>query len=306
MLRKLLYLVAATAFIAGAPLAAQEPAALVVQLEGGADIRRDGATSAAAIGSQLLAGDEVLPASGARAVLIMRTGAQQIVTEPTTVTVPTGSGSSTIFDRARQMLAQAASAEARNAGGRQGMIRPIPGEPVIVKPRNGLTVTSTHPTFEWMPVDGAENYTVQIRKLEGRARPMRFQVDGAHSWTLPAEQDGLEHGATYAWTVAPRPGRPTPEQQFSVLDATEAESLDARLEEISTLGLDPHGDGLFLTAMIYREMDLFYEARSALMGIEEQGAMSAELYLLKGEILNMLGHAEEAQAAFDRADELMR
>lgn len=302
-----LHLVAAAALLVQAPLGAQDPAALLVQLSGDVRIQRaGGASSSAAVGARLVPGDQVVPASGARAVLILRTGAQQVVTSATTVSAPSGGGDATLFSRAMDMLGQAASAEARAAGGRQGMIRPIPGEPVIVAPRNSLTVTTTHPTFEWMAVEGAESYTIQIRKLEEGARPMRHQVRGGSTWTLPADQPGLTHGATYAWTVAPRPGRPTREQEFRVFDEEQARTLESSLGEISTLGLDPHGDGLFLTAMIYREMDLFYDARSAIEGIEEQGDMSADLYLLKGEILNVLGHADEARAAFDRADELMR
>jgi predicted RNA polymerase sigma factor len=34
--------------------------------------------------------------------------------------------------------------------------------------------------------------------------------------------------------------------------------------------------------------------------------MSADMYMLKGEILNTLGHEAEARAAFDKADALMR
>ena len=34
--------------------------------------------------------------------------------------------------------------------------------------------------------------------------------------------------------------------------------------------------------------------------------MSAELYLLKGDILASLGRAREAREAFDKADEMMR
>ena len=34
--------------------------------------------------------------------------------------------------------------------------------------------------------------------------------------------------------------------------------------------------------------------------------LSADLYLLKGEVLDALGQLEEARAAFDRADALLR
>ena len=58
--------------------------------------------------------------------------------------------------------------------------------------------------------------------------------------------------------------------------------------------------------MIFRDMNLYYDAAGALDALEASGDMSAELYLLKGEILNSLGRGEEATAAFNRADEMMR
>lgn len=304
-MRKHLRWAALLALVAAAPLAAQDnPAALVVKLQGDVQVRHAGGAVPASVGTRLVAGDEVLPASGARAILITRTGAQQVVTEATTVQEPRAGGNPDLFARAMSTLAQAASADARTAGGRQGMIRPIPGEPVLVAPRNGLTVTGDHPTFSWMPVEGATAYTLQLRKVDG-GRPMRYEVTGTE-WTLPATEAALEAGATYAWTVAPKGGRPTREQQFKVIDGIDRETLDTTLGEIRAMGLDPMGDGLFLTAVIFRDLGLFYDAASALTSVEATGEMSADLYLLKGEILNVLGHEEEARKAFDKADAMMR
>ena len=86
------------------------------------------------------------------------------------------------------------------------------------------------------------------------------------------------------------------------------ESVDMQdyLDEIAVFGLDPMTDGLFLTVVAYRDMGLFYDAAGALDTVEGQASLSAELYLLKGEILAELGQEEAARAAFDRADELMR
>ncbi len=78
------------------------------------------------------------------------------------------------------------------------------------------------------------------------------------------------------------------------------------MEEISVFGLDPMGDGLFLTVVAFRDLGLFYDANDALVDVENQASLSAELYMLKGEILAELGHEEGARAAFDKADELMR
>ena len=307
-MRKLLNLAAATVVLVAAPLVAQEPAALVIRLQGDVQVRHGAqGPGAATVGERLLAGDEVIPASGARAFLITRTGATQQVTEATTISEPRGGGNPDMFARAVRTLGQAASADARTAGGRQGMIRPIPGEPVLVAPRNGLVVTDTRPTFSWMPVEGATGYTIQVRRVDPQGdRPVRFQVGNATEWTLPDSVPELTAGAEYAWTVAPSSGRPTREQRFHVIGGNQRLELDGYMDQVSDMGLDPQGDGLFLTAMIFRDMDLFYDAATALDAVETAGDMSAELYLLKGEILNRLGRGDEATAAFDRADELMR
>ena len=105
------------ALVTAAPLAAQEdPAALVVRLQGDVQIRHAGTAAPAAVGSRLVTGDEVLPASGARVILITRTGAQQVVTEATTIQEPRGGGNPDLFARALSTLAQAASSDARSAG----------------------------------------------------------------------------------------------------------------------------------------------------------------------------------------------
>jgi len=308
-MRKLLNLAALVAVAVASPLAAQDdPAALVIRVQGDVQVRHGGADpAAAAVGERLQPGDEVLPASGARAFLITRTGATQQVTEATTVSEPQGGGNPDMFDRAMRTLAQAASADARSAGGRQGMIRPIPGEPVLVAPRNGLIVTSRRPTFSWMAVEGATGYTIQVRRVDPPGeRPMRFQVESGTEWTLPDSVAELTEGAEYAWTVAPSAGRPAREQRFHIIDPIGRIELDGYVEQVSDMGLDPQGDGLFLTAMIFRDMNLYYDAADALDALESAGDMSAELYLLKGEILNSLGHGEEATAAFNKADEMMR
>lgn len=304
-MRKQLRWAALLALVTAVPLAAQEdPAALVVRVQGDVQIRHGGGTVPAAQGARLAVGDQVIPAEGARAILITRTGANQVVTEATTIEEPRSGGNPDLFARAMSTLAQAASADARTAGGRQGMIRPIPGEPVLVAPRNQLTVSRTRPTFSWMAVEGATGYTIQVRNTAG-GPPMRFQVTTTE-WTLPENEAELQAGAVYAWTVAPTGGRPTREQQFTVIRQEDYELLTSTLGEIRAMGLDPMGDGLFLTAVVFRDLELYYDAARALDAVEKAGDMSADLYLLKGEILNVLGHEEEARKAFDKADALMR
>ncbi len=289
-----------------APLAAQgSPAALVIRVQGAVDVTHgSSAATPASVGEQMFVGDGVLPSSGARAVLITRAGAQQVVTERTTIAAPTGGGNPDIFDRALATLAQAASTDA-TAGGRQGMIRPIPGQTALVAPRNALNVASPRPTFTWTATPG-QSYDLMLRNLDG-GRPTVYEVGADTVWTLPDSAADLDRGATYQWTIfvgGRRTGRALPPQDFRVIGLEESVDLEDYLDEIEVFGLDPRGDGLFLTVVAFREMGLFYEAREALEDVEATGPLSWELYKLKGEILAELGHEEEARAAFDRADAL--
>jgi hypothetical protein len=127
------------------------------------------------------------------------------------------------------------------------------------------------------------------------------------AWTLPDTAADLEQGATYQWTVfvgGRRSGRAVPPQDFRVISLEESVELEDYIDEIAVFGLDPRGDGLFLSVVAYRDMGLFYEARRALDEVEADGPLGSELYRLKGEILAELGHEEQARAAFDRADTL--
>jgi hypothetical protein len=289
-----------------APLAAQgDPAALVIRVQGAVDVTHGRAAPApAAVGERMFVGDGVLPGTGSRAILITRAGAQQVVTERTTIDEPTGGGNPDIFDRALATLAQAAGTDA-SSGGRQGMIRPIPGQTALVAPRNALNVAEPRPTFSWTATPG-QTYDLMLRRLDD-GRPVVYEVGADTIWALPDTAADLEQGAEYQWTIfvgGRRSGRALPPQNFRVIGLEESVDLEDYLEQIAVFGLDPRGDGLLLTVVAYRDMGLFYDARDALEDVEAGGPLSWELYKLKGEILAELGHEEEARAAFDRADTL--
>lgn len=296
----------ALAATGAAPLSAQgNPAALVIRVQGDVDVTHGGgAPMPAVVGERMFVGDGVLPSAGARAVLITRSGAQQVVTQRTTIAESTEGGHPDIFERAMATLAQAAGTDA-TTGGRQGMIRPIPGQTALIAPRNALNVATQRPTFSWTATAG-QTYDLMLRKLQD-GRPVVYEVGADTVWTLPDSVTDLDHGATYQWTIfvgGRRSGRALPPQDFRVISLEESVEMEEYLEEISVFGLDPRGEGLLLTLVAYRDMGLFYEARRAVEGVESAGPLSWELYKLKGEILAELGHEEAARAAFDRADEL--
>ena len=285
--------------LAPPPLGGQEaPAALVVKLQGEVSIRSGSATTPAEVGARPVAGDQVVLAAGARAYLVHRSGQTQVVTERTTIAAPAaGSAEGDVFSRTVRVLAQAANSNARTQPNRQGMIRPIPGEPVLVAPRNGIKVSAVRPIFRWMPVKGATGYTLQLR-TEGE-RPRRFEVEGTE-WTFPESEAHLVPGRSYRWTVAPAGC----EEPFVVMDEAERRELEWGIEAISAMGLDPRSEGRLLVAVVFAGLGLYYDAICAL---EQAGdPLECDLYPLKGEVLDRLGRLEEAREAFDRADALLR
>lgn len=306
-MKKVLTLSLLAASAIASPLVAQDPVALVIRVQGDVDVRHgDGAPAPAAVGEQMFVGDGVMPGEGSRAILVTRTGGQQVVTEETTMQAPRGAGNPDIFDRAMRTLARAASADGAT-GGRQGMIRPLTCGVAPISPRNDLLITGTTPTFTWSAIEG-QTYEVMVQHLGSGQRPQIFDVGTDTTFTLP-DSSALASGGRFAWTIIPggRPnGRACEQMHFRTMSLEDSVELEDYMDEISVFGLDPMGDGLFLTVVAFRDMELFYDARDALVTVESQTSLSADLYLLLGEILTEIGQGEAARNAFDRADELMR
>ena len=297
-------------FLAAVPLPLQDsPAAVVVKLDGSVQVQLGaGAFQAATVGMRLAAGDRILPGPDGQAVLVFSSGATQTVTSALTIQAESGAEEEDLFSRTVQVLAQAANSDARNQPNRQGMIRPVPGAPEIVAPRNDIPVRSARPTFTWLSAAGHETgeYMIQIRR-EGEA-PARYDVGADGSWTLPDDAPSLEPGAAYWWTVGPkRGGRPSREMKFQVLSLEKHDALNEQMGTLMNAGLDPEGDGAFMAAIIYREAGLYYDAARSLEFLEELGQpLGVNALLLKGEIMDAMGDLEAARGAFDRADRLRR
>jgi len=303
-MRKLLLVLMAAVVASAAARFQDAPAAVLVKVQGEVQVKLGNAPPlAAAVGTRLGVGDQVLPGAGAEAVVVHRTGRTQVVREATTIEAAEAGAQGDMFTRTVRVFAQAASSDARQTGNRQGMIRPLPGGPAPIAPRNGLKVQSARPTLTWFSVPGASAYRVQIRQEGGT--PKRFEAGSDTVFTLPADGE-LTRGATYHWTVAPEGGRPVMEQTFVVASPEELKQVEGALAAIEGMGLDPAEDGRLLVAVVYTDLGLLYEAEQAIVGLERAGDVSADVFLLKGEVLDALGHFDEARAAFDKADGMLR
>ncbi|MGQ0563330.1 MAG: hypothetical protein ACT443_15835 [Gemmatimonadota bacterium] len=283
-----------------------DPTAVVVQITGGVQVQRNGQTASvpATVGLSLMPGDRVVISSGGKAVLLFKTGKMQTASQTLTIADAQRDQPGGLFSQTVTTLAQVATTNARTQPNRQGMIRPIPGEPAPIAPRNGVKVADLHPSFTWFSLPDAQGYTVQVRRIEPMpGRPQRFDAGRDTSWTYPATALPLIPGGLYEWTVASsNGGRPATVQRFRVVDSEDLARVSSTLEELVTAGIDPLTDGLFLTALAYRDAGLMYDAGRLLERLAENGARGRAYYLLRGEVFDALGDLDAAAQAFARAD----
>lgn len=286
-----------------APQGQEGPVAMVVKVDGEVMVApASSSPEPVSVGTGVEAGDRIIPSSGASAVLVYRTGATRTVNQEETISEPESTEERDLFNRTVQVLAQAASTDARARPNRQGMIRPLPGQPGLISPVNDLTIMGQRPTFVWFSTPGATGYRIQVR-VPGET-PMRMEVGADTVWAWPDTETPLRQGVTYHWTVSPvGSGRIAPEGSFQVLDSQAREELEAELDLLRELGMDPDGDGLFLTAILFKEWGLPYDAVDALSRLEQRGdPVTAPVLYLKGELLDAMGRLEEASRVFTLAD----
>lgn len=296
---------------------ANDPEAVLVEMSGAVQVQRspDASPQDAAVGLQLNVGDRVLVPEDGRAALLFSAGRVERITSDLTVEGAPGREPTGLFAQTVLTLQQVATTDARTQVNRQGMIRPIAGAPQPVAPRNAITLLEARPTLHWFGVPEAEEYMVQLRRVddaceaEPEHRPQecritRFNTGPDTAWTPPADY-GLSPGATFEWTVGAMPGgRVAPDaQRFRLADSSDYELASGALRAIEGLGLDPAVDGLFLAALAFRDAGFYYEVERALRQMEAMDRGSGRYYfMLLGEVLDALGDLDAAASAFARAD----
>ncbi|HYJ78141.1 MAG TPA: hypothetical protein VEW03_00865 [Longimicrobiaceae bacterium] len=299
-LRRTLLLLALA--LPAAAAAAQQGAAVavIVRLSGAVRVAPPGraAPRAATVGMRVAAGERLVVPRGASAVLLYRSGRAETVTRDTRIAAPRDTAAPGVFRQTLRTLGEVSSTDARLQPNRQGMIRPLAGAAVPIEPRNEVAVVSERPRFVWFAIPGAGGYVLQFRHL-GTGALRRFPVGRDTAWT-PPDPDALERGARYEWSVAAVDGgRAAPPQRFRILSRAGLDSLEVRLAEVQAAGLSPDGDGLFLTALIYRDAGLLYHARTALDRLAATGGRAGrDVHLLRGEVYDGLGMLSHAEAEF--------
>jgi hypothetical protein len=281
-----------------------EPVAVLAQVEGAVQVRpaAGGGTEAARVGRGLFPGDSVAIGSGGRAVLLYRTGRMQTTTQGVRIAEPREADSGTLYERTVRTIGQVATTDVRNQPNRQGMIRPVPGLPSPIAPRNEIAILDVRPTLTWYATPGATNYMVQLRRTDAAgARAVRFETGTDTTWHYPAGEPALEAGGTYEWTVAAG-GRVASPQRFRVAAPAVFAAVAAAVDELRGEGVDPAGDGMFVMAIVYRDAGLFYDADAVLRRLSENGGGGRFFHMLRGLVFDALGDLDASAAAFAAAD----
>jgi hypothetical protein len=285
---------------------AAEPTAVVVQVTGTVQVQRVGesTTKPIAVGANLAPGDKVIIASGAKALLMYKSGKMEPATANLTIAEPESRAPSGRFQQVVGTVSALATTNARLQPNRTGMIRPVPGEPIPIAPRNGVRVLDVRPTFSWFKTPSATGYMIQIRRLGPNAgKPERFQTRDT-AWSYPASATPLIPGAEYEWTVGTAEGRiASIPGRFRVVSPEEFAQVATVLRELTTAGVDPASDGLFVLALAYRDAGLFYEAARAVDKLAAAGAGKGRtFFFLRGEVLDAIGDIDGASRSFAAAD----
>lgn len=286
------------------PAPAQQSAALLVQFRGQVKVFRGeaGEELETRVGLRLREDDRVDVPRGGRAVLLLKDGRLLTASSPVAVTAGGVTEASELFGETVEAMDRVADADAPPEEG-EGGARPAPGAAWPLAPAGGVTVLEPRPRFTWQPARGAEGYTIQIRPLDGGGPVLRFETGADTVWSLPDNALPLRPGAEYAWTVvAGSAGRSAAQQRFRVADARVVERLGDFYSRLEEQGVDPRGDGLFLTAIVMNELGLAYEARRALEALEASGAsLGPEVHLLRAQVYRKVGDLDAAREAYQEA-----
>jgi hypothetical protein len=273
--------------MAGMPAgaAADETVAMVLEASSRVEIRRlaDRDRMRAATGLRLGAGDSVFVPAGATITLLLRSGrVRQLASDY----VLPGAGGDV------QGLARTALQPVAAAREPAGYLRPLSGGPVPLSPRSGAVIPPGNVMLRWHAADGADGYTVHIRRTDVPGR-LRFRAGRDTVWTPGTAM--LEQGVTYEWSVTTADdGRPGSPETFTVIDSTAWQGILAELAEIEALDL-PLPARLLLRALVYLRESMLHEAVRMFDELAQTGTpLSDEVIALYSNALIDIGDAESA------------
>jgi hypothetical protein len=267
---------------------------LLVTAAGDVQLKRSTWTnySPTSLGALLYTGDQILPAKGAKAVILCDGLTQW--------QVPTGAPSGLANGcppSDKPILIHGASHIGGTRGGNDPLI------PYIVTPRKTLILTAT-PTFRWNAVSGAKNYVVRLNT----DKIIWEQTTNQNSIVYPGDP-ALKPGVNYLLTIEADNGKRSQDEGvaglgFSLMTADQAAPVLKSKAALNALNLSAEAEALAL-AQLYQGNNLTSEAIEVLNGLASQQTQVAAVYRMLGDLylqssLNLLA-ADHYQRAIDLA-----
>ena len=267
---------------------------LLVSVTGDVQLKRSTWTnfSPTSLGALLFTGDQILPAKGAKAVILCDGLTQWLV--------PTGAPSGLANGcppASKPILMRGASHIGGTRGGNDPLI------PYIIAPRKTRILTAT-PTLRWNAVPGAKSYTVRLTT----DKVIWEQTTDQNSLVYPGNP-ALKPGVNYLLTIEADNGKRSQDEGvaglgFSLMTADEANPVLKAKSAVTALNLSAEAEALAL-AQLYQGNNLTSEAVEILNGLAAQQTEVAAIYRMLGDLylqssLNLLA-ADNYQSAIDLA-----
>ena len=271
--------------------------ALLYSVENGSvELRRSGWSEATRIYpfTFLYDDDRLTVSTGANVVLFCSTGSFRNWTRTSEANV-----GSTCFDLPRWERPSFGVSEVWSAAD--------PTVPYVISPWSGQVLTS-QPELRWNAVEGAEQYTVTLRRRVGE--------DWADVWTVttdetaicyPEGQPELAVGEEYALSVSVDDG-PIVQMQdtavFSLMGGEEAQAARAAISSIEELDIDQTAKTLLLAEKAYSQFKLFSQGINELTQLVNSGEETAQVHRLLGDYYIRVGLQLPAEESYAKAIEL--
>lgn len=268
-------------------VAQRAPVGVVAVVRGTLELQREGwnAFVPVSTGASLRVGDQVRLAPGAQTRIVCADAVVVDLREGTTPN-PCRSQDGWIFDITRTPWANTVlSADDARI-------------PKVIAPRATALLTTT-PTIRWSAVEGAETYTVILRREAEEV--WRVTVRGTTTLDYPADQPPLERGPMYRFVVSADDGLRENAQGAGVVVLTEREvqEVAAEVRRLEQLAVDDATRRLVL-ANLYASRGLYADALALLEGLTNSPAQPAPLRLL-GDIYLAIGLPDLAAAPYTQA-----
>jgi hypothetical protein len=258
---------------------------LLIVSDGDVQLKRNQWTDfhPASFGALLYRGDQIRPASGAKAIVLCN--------NLETWNVPAGTPSG-LSNGCPQDSEPALVRSSSLIGNTRGSSDPL--IPYIISPRATKLLTAK-PRLSWNPVPGANSYTVHISGTDWQ------ETVDTPELTYPGTP-ALQPGTDYLLVVESSNGKSSKDEGlpglgFTLLPTEVAQKIRSQEARLDALKL-PSGANTFARAQLYAGQGLYAEAIELLEKAAQQEKQPANIYLALGGLYQQTGLFSLAEARY--------